>query len=233
MRQVDVHIWYPADPKDAAARPKALYTSALYGKPLPHGWLPLSWKVEAETAREGAALDPDGGPFAPIVFSHGATNDPIDYAHTLEAIARAGFIVAAPGHTSNTQDDVRRDYVNAVAGARFFACEDGLPARAVPTLMANGFPTSDCSKNSVPNSMADRARDISAVLTELPGWFGGRVDVKRAGVMGHSRGTVTALAAAGGSASWVAPPTVSCVPTQPANGLCWPDLHSASRGSRP
>ena len=117
-RQVDVHLWYPADPQDAAGRPKAVYTSALHGKPLPHGWLPLSWTVEAETAREGAAIDPAGGTFAPIVFSHGATNDPLDYAHTLEAIASAGFIVAAPGHTGNTQDDVRRDYINAVARAR-------------------------------------------------------------------------------------------------------------------
>ena len=68
--------------------------------------------------------------------------------------------------------------------------------------MANGFPCPDCSKSSLPNSMGDRARDISAVLTELPGWFGGRVDVARAGVMGHSRGTVSALASAGGSTAW-------------------------------
>ena len=239
VRQVDVHLWYPADPQDAAGRPKAVYTSALHGKPLPHGWLPLSWKVEAETAREGAAFDPDGGPFAPIVFSHGATNDPIDYAHTLEAIADAGFIVVAPGHTSNTQDDVRIDFINEQArllqpdriltpDERVFNCNDGLVAR---TLTAPPGNAGDCAKGSVPLSMADRARDVSKVLDELPGWFGGHVDVSRAGVMGHSRGTVTALAAAGGSAPWVAPPplttpptppTVQCVPTQPADGLCWP-----------
>ena len=43
--------------------------------------------------------------------------------------------------------------------------------------------------------------------------------------MGHSRGTVTALAAAGGSAPWSAPTTpvtVQCLPTQPVDGLCWP-----------
>jgi predicted dienelactone hydrolase len=38
-----------------------------------------------------------------IVFSHGSVNDPIDYTWTLEGIARAGFIVAAPYHTNNTQ----------------------------------------------------------------------------------------------------------------------------------
>ena len=61
------------------------------------------------------------------------------------------------------------------------------------------------------------------VLTELSAWFGGNVDVSRAGLMGHSRGTVTALAAAGGSTTWSrSSATVNCVPTQPANGLCWP-----------
>ena len=32
-RQVDVHLWYPADPATVAARPKAVYSSALHGVP--------------------------------------------------------------------------------------------------------------------------------------------------------------------------------------------------------
>src|SRR3954467_11695376 len=90
QRQVDVHLWYPADPADALTKPKTVYTSALSGKALPNGWAPLSWSVDAELAREGAAFKPSSVPYAPIVFSHGASNDPIDYAHTLEAIADAG-----------------------------------------------------------------------------------------------------------------------------------------------
>ena len=107
------------------------------------------------------------------MFSHGATNDPIDYAHTLEAIARAGFIVAAPGHTSNTQDDVRRDYINAVAGAAVVRVRGraGGPGRS--DAEGERVPLPGLREGSVPNSMADRARDISAVLDELPGWFGG------------------------------------------------------------
>jgi predicted dienelactone hydrolase len=227
QRKVDVHLWYPADPATAAALPKTVYTSALHGKELMipgRPWDPLSWSVEADRAREGAAIDPAGGPFAAIVFSHGATNDPIDYAHTLEAIASAGFVVAAPGHTNNTQDDVRIDFINEQARLlghpRLFGCNDGLPARPLP--VTGG----DCSKSNVPLNMADRVNDISTVLDKLPDWFGGRVDVSRAGVMGHSRGTVTALAAAGGSAPWSGPGSVpprNCVaPTTPPPELCWP-----------
>jgi predicted dienelactone hydrolase len=202
LRQVDVHLWYPADPQGFSARTKSIYASALFGKELvPNGpWDPLSWTVEAERAREGAAIDPAGGPFAVIVFSHGSTNDAIDYAYTLEAIASAGFVVAAPGHTNNTQDDARRDFINDQARLlgqpRLFNCNDGLPPRPLP--VTGG----DCSKSNVPFNMADRVRDISKVLDELPAWFGSRVDTSRAGVMGHSRGTVTALAAAGGSTTW-------------------------------
>ena len=78
-------------------------------------------------------------------------------------------------------------------------CNDGLPPRAT-------FGAGDCSKTNVPNSMADRVRDVSYVLNALPGWLGSRVDVAQTGVFGHSRGTLTALTAAGGSTVWgVAP----------------------------
>lgn len=186
-RAVDVHLWYPAHKHGLSHAPKTVYKSALWDRPLPDPWAPLSWTVEAEVARE-AAIDPHGKPFPVIVFSHGSVNDPIDYAHTLELIAGAGFVVAAPSHVNNTQDDVRIDYINAQAGYQLFACNDGRPG--------------PCSRPDVPFSMADRVRDISKVLNMLPGWLGDRVDVSRAGVMGHSRGTVTALAAAGGSTTW-------------------------------
>ena len=214
QRQVEVHLWYPADHKGLSEKPKTVYKSALHRQELiPERWDSLSWTVEAEIAREGAAIDPEGGPFPVIVFSHGSTNDAIDYAHTLEAIASAGFVVAAPGHTNNTQDDVRRDFINERKRLlepdlvlepedRLFNCNDGLaPRRLVPPPPGQP-PAPDCSKSSVPFNMADRVRDISKVLDELPVWFGSRVDASRAGVMGHSRGTVTALTAAGGSTAW-------------------------------
>ena len=183
-RPVDVHLWYPADRKG----PKTVYRSALYGRTLiPDRWDPLSWKIEAEKARE-APIDRHGKALPVVVFSHGSMNDPIDYAHTLELIAGGGFVVAAPYHVNNTQDDVRIDYINAQAGTPLFPCNDGRPG--------------PCSRINVPRSMDDRVRDIGAILDTLPEWFGDRVDVSRAGILGHSRGTVTALAAAGGSTQW-------------------------------
>ena len=146
LRKVDVHVWYPAD---VTGQPKTVYTSALHGKPLPNGWAPLSWTVDAQLAHEAAPLA--GGPYAPIVFSHGANNDPIDYAHTLEEIAAAGFVVLAPTHTNNTQDDVRRRLPQRPRAARGCSrARTGCRPAPLPTLNANGFPSADCAKGSVP-----------------------------------------------------------------------------------
>jgi hypothetical protein len=50
--------------------------------------------------------------------------------------------------------------------------------------------------------MVDRSRDIGAVLDALPTWFGERADMNRVGMVGHSRGSVSTLTEAGGSATW-------------------------------
>jgi predicted dienelactone hydrolase len=187
LRAVDVHLWYPATAAGATL-PKAVYTSPLNGRALIPGKAPLSWTIEAEVAREGAAIEPAGGAFPVIVFSHGNNNDPIDYAYTLEEVAAAGFIVAAPYHTNNSQDEVRIDYANAQGASPPIPCKDGRP--------------SPCSRLDIPFGMADRVRDVSSILNAMPAWFGSRADTARAGLFGHSRGTVTALTALGGSDVW-------------------------------
>jgi predicted dienelactone hydrolase len=186
-RLVDVHLWYPTRKKGFSDAPITSYTSTLHEVPLTAQWDALAWTIDARLARE-VPLNTKGKPLPVIVFSHGNQNDPIDYAYTLESIAADGFLVAAPAHVNNTQDDVRRDFVNTRAGFQLLPCLDGLLGR--------------CSTGSVPRSMVDRVRDIRSVLASLPAWYGHRADMSRVGVMGHSRGTVTALAAAGGSATW-------------------------------
>ena len=109
-------------------------------------------------------------------------------------------MVAAPYHVNNTQDDVRIDIINAAAVAQgrqpLFACDDGRP--------------SPCSRTDNARSIDDRVRDVGAILDAMPGWFGARVDAARAGVMGHSRGTLTALAAAGAAPLGGSAPSGAC-----------------------
>jgi predicted dienelactone hydrolase len=147
---------------------------------------PLSWTIAAAVAFENPRLDMGAGPFPVIVFSHGAQNNAIDYAYTLEALASYGYIVAAPDHVNNTQDDARIDAANAMGAT--LACFDGLPP--------------PCAHTDVPSDMVDRYNDVQAILDNLPDWFGPGVDMNRVGMLGHSRGTVTALAVAGGSIVW-------------------------------
>ena len=190
-RPIPVHVWYPSHRHEGQT---AVYTSALYGVPLvPGTYDALSWTVTAESAKEDLQIAPPkaGGTdhgFPAIVFSHGSVDLPIDNYITLERIAAHGFIVAAPAHVNNTSDDARIDYLNAAANRTVLSCFDGLP--------------SPCSRTSVLDAIVDRARDIGAVLDALPTWFGERADMNRVGMLGHSRGTVTAFAEAGGSTKW-------------------------------
>jgi predicted dienelactone hydrolase len=202
-RPVNVHLWYPArhledcdnsgavdhegDDRGCSATP-SVYTSRLFRMPLLPQWHPLSWTIGSSQAFDDFPMARRHRPFPVIIFSHGNQNNVVDYVYALEALAGHGFIVAAPDHLNNTDDDVRIDFINAAAGFGLLACFDGLP--------------SPCSRPDVPKSLTDRVHDVSAVIDALPTWFGRRADVAHIGVLGHSRGTVTALAAAGGSTTW-------------------------------
>ena len=183
-RPIDVEVWYPAEKKAWDTASPSEYTSRLNGVTLaPAKWDPLSWVVVSEVAREGVAFDKHE-PFPVVIFSHGSQNSPLEYALTLEHIASHGYVVVAAWYNGDTQDDVRVQFINATNGSKVLDCLDHLPPPCVDTAAKN---------------VADRARDLSAVLDMLPVAFGESVDMNQVVAMGHSRGTLTSLGAAGGS----------------------------------
>jgi hypothetical protein len=181
-RPIDVHLWYPAqslddcknsghsegnrDNQGCTTTPSA-YTSRLHGIPLLPQWDPLSWKIGTSGSFGSLPIDRGHRPFPVIIFSHGNASNVIDYVYTLEALASFGFIVAAPDHLNNTQDNVRIDFINSQAGFTLISCFHGLP--------------SPCARPDEPKSRTDRVHDISAVIDALPIWFGNRVDISRSG----------------------------------------------------
>jgi pimeloyl-ACP methyl ester carboxylesterase len=188
-RPMDVLLWYPADKQAYRDAAPTMYASRLNGVPLidpnnPNRWVPMSFVVAAERARDSVPVDQGGPSFPLIVFSHPAASDPQNAAFTLERLASHGFIVAAPWHNGDTQDEQRIDTINVLAGKKILPCFDGGPS-----------PCSDGLNKAVQN----RALDISAVLDHIPAVFGDRVDMQHVGLLGQSRGSLTALMAGGGS----------------------------------
>jgi len=186
-RPMDVLLWYPADKQAYQSAPTTLYASRLNGVPLIEPWDPMSFVVVAERARDSVPVDQGGPAFPFIIFSHPAASDPTNAAPTLERLASHGFIVAAPWHNGDTQDEVRIDTINQLAGTKIVPCFDGGPSPCVDGLQ---------------KTVQNRALDVAALLDNIASIFGDRVDTERVGLLGQSRGSLTALMAAGGSTTW-------------------------------
>src|SRR3989441_10223346 len=126
VRNLPVDIWYPARNLDFDDAPVTVYRSGLFGVPLTPAWDPLSWSITSKVAREAVSLRRNGHPYPLIIFSHGSNGETLRYAKTLEALAADGFVVAAPKHIGNSQDDARADFINAAAKTQVLSCEDGM-----------------------------------------------------------------------------------------------------------
>jgi predicted dienelactone hydrolase len=220
-RPIDVLFWYPADKKCYAAAVPTVYASRLNGIPIihptrPDTWVPMSFVVPANRARNCPLVDAGGASFPLIVYSHPAMSDPQNPAYTLERLASHGFIIAAPWHYRDTQDDQRIDLINPLIDPKKkIKCFDGGESPCLDTLINKWLP--------------NRALDLSALLDAVPSIFGDRVDMERIGVLGQSRGSLTALAAAGGSSSLkIKPePRIKAIMTLTIGAR--PDVHRGSR----
>jgi predicted dienelactone hydrolase len=187
-RPLHLMVWYPADVSDYRSGSPAYYRPRLYGVALdPARWDPLSWQIQAERARNGVAVDATGPSFPLLIFSPANAGDPHNYAFTSERLASHGYVVVGPFHNGDNQDDRRIDFINLQAGFRLLQCLDN---QAPPCI------------DAMARSMTNRHLDLGKIIDSIGDYFGERVDVSRVGVMGQSRGSMTALAAVGGSALW-------------------------------
>jgi predicted dienelactone hydrolase len=198
-RPMDVLLWYPADKQAYRTASPTVYSSRMNGMIIdrdhPDRWDPMSWTVTAERARDGVAVDHSGPSFPLIIHSHPGPGEPYDRAPTLERLASHGFIVIAPWHNRDTRDDERFDIINQRAKKIILPrCLDG-----------GSIPCLDGARKAVQN----RALDVAAILNNfeqphgvLRSFFADRVDTSHVGLLGQSRGSVTALALAGGSKLW-------------------------------
>jgi predicted dienelactone hydrolase len=148
-RMLDVVIWYPASEMTRLFLPDQ--------------------RLRAVPGAPVAA----GGPFAVVLFSHGAGSSPIQSTFLTAHLASHGFVVAAPSHPGTTVDDC-------------LGC--GSPER---------------QQAMIRDSAANRPDDVTFVLDALTAMNGdqrsvlaGALDTVHAGVIGHSWGGYTAVVAA-------------------------------------
>ena len=191
-RPLHLMVWYPADGKSYRSGTATYYRPRLYGVTLDPGrWDPMSLQIQAERARVNVAVDSTGPTFPLLIFSPANAGDPHNYAFTEERLASHGYVVVGPFHNADNQDDRRIDLINQQARTTLLKCLDG---QAGPCI------------DAMPKSMTNRQLDLVKIIDSIGIYFGNRVDVSRVGVIGQSRGSMTALAAAGGSALWAITP---------------------------
>lgn len=90
-------VTYTKDSAASPGTPRLLATSIWY--PAPAGSGPIS---SSTGGVDGAPLDPSGGPYPLVLFSHGSCGYPQQSKFLTPLLASHGFVVVAPPHPGNT-----------------------------------------------------------------------------------------------------------------------------------
>jgi len=165
-REIDVFLWYPAE-RPGTRRATYLRDNWRRNLGLPFPW-PTYIGIQTHSWEDASAIRTEGAPWPVVILSHGRGEVPVEYTSLAEQLASDGYIVASPANTYAGPTVVFPD-------GRIVKSEDD---------------TSDLGK------LLDAcAGDIGTVLKQLAmlnedsrSVFFQRIDLKRAGIVGHSWG---------------------------------------------
>jgi predicted dienelactone hydrolase len=107
-------IQYVKDSVVSPGTPRVLDTDIWY--PAPPGSAPIS---ATSGGVDNAALDPSGGPYPLVLFSHGSCGTPLQSKFLTPLLASWGYVVVAPPHPGNTIFDFPNCNTTAALGAAF------------------------------------------------------------------------------------------------------------------
>ncbi len=166
-RELQVWVWYPAEPAPDA-QPDA-YLPGMLGQVVSQAY-GVNLDAVHTFGYADAPLAASDSPYPVLVFSHGDNSLLGTYSALLEEIASYGYVVAGIIHTYNPPVSVFSD------------------GRVIPA-----------SQQSVENeSVAYWVEDTAFVVDQLEALnngddrFGGKLDLSRLGIFGHSFGGATA-----------------------------------------
>ncbi|AFH63549.1 carboxylic ester hydrolase [Paenibacillus mucilaginosus K02] len=181
-RRLVVRLWYPAEAAEGAAfepYPQEMKQVLSLNTGVP-AWLAGHWDAVRTHAVSGAPLASQQKSYPILVYSHGAGASRYQSLFHLEELASRGYIVAAPDHS-------------------YMAAETRFPDGSIARDPGN---QALLSAGESAELIGIRAADVSSVLDELTRWnqtdsgfWKDRLDLGRAGVLGHSDGGSTALEA--------------------------------------
>lgn len=107
-------IQYVKDSVVSPGTPRVLATDIWY--PAPAASTPIS---AASGGVDNAPLEPSGGPYPLVLFSHGSCGTPLQSRFLTALLASWGFVVVAPPHPGNTIFDFPNCSTAAALGAAF------------------------------------------------------------------------------------------------------------------
>lgn len=107
-------IQYVKDSAVSPGTPRPLPTAVWY--PAPPGSSPIS---PSSGGVQDAPLDPSGGPYPLVLFSHGSCGYPLQSTFLTPLLASRGFVVVAPPHPGNTISEFPNCNAPAALAAAF------------------------------------------------------------------------------------------------------------------